>query len=75
MGDAEVERVAQAVQLACESCGRRREDGAASLGTLGQIPPLECAPTVATILAQMGIDAVGVAAGVVFEAADVDRLS
>ncbi|HEY6409183.1 MAG TPA: RelA/SpoT family protein, partial [Ktedonobacteraceae bacterium] len=44
------------------------------LQSLRQISPLEHALAVATILAQMHIDAVGVAAGVVFEAVDAELL-
>src|SRR6266567_4980152 len=39
------------------------------------IPPLEHALAVATILADMHIDAVGVAAGLLFEAVDAERLA
>src|SRR5437660_11254754 len=74
MGDSEVEQVAQAIQLAQETSGSVRDHRVASLQTLRQISPLEHALAVATILAQMRIDAVGVAAGVVFEAVDADLL-
>lgn len=74
MGDSEVEQVAQAIQLAQETSGSVRDHGEASLQTLRQISPLEHALAVATILAQMRIDAVGVAAGVIFEAVDADLL-
>src|SRR2546421_12452390 len=67
MGDNEVEQVAQAIQLAQETSGSVRDHRVASLQTLRQISPLEHALAVATILAQMLIDAVGVAAGMVFE--------
>src|SRR5918911_447714 len=75
MGTAEVEQVAQAIQLAQETCGGVREHAKPSLETLRLISPLEHALAVATILAQMHIDAVGVAAGVIFEAVDADLLS
>ena len=65
MGDNEVEQVAQAIQLAQETSGSVRDHRVASLQTLRQISPLEHALAVATILAQMRIDAVGVAAGMV----------
>ncbi|HEX9133828.1 MAG TPA: RelA/SpoT family protein [Ktedonobacteraceae bacterium] len=68
MPPAEVEQVAQALQLARETCE----------GVRGErpIPPLEHALAVATILAQiMHVDAVGVASGLVFEAVDSDLLS
>jgi GTP diphosphokinase / guanosine-3',5'-bis(diphosphate) 3'-diphosphatase len=74
MGDSEVEQVAQAIQLALETSGSVRDHGEASLQTLRQISPLEHALAVATIMAQMRIDAVGVAAGVIFEAVDADLL-
>src|SRR3989440_5878129 len=75
MGATEVEQVAQAIQLAQETSRGVREHGEASLETLRLISPLEHALAVATILAQMHIDAVGLAAGVVFEAVDADLLS
>src|SRR6266404_1307955 len=68
MPPAEVEQVAQALRLAQDTCG----------GVRGKrpVPPLEHALAVATILAEiMHIDAVGVAAGLVFEAVDSDLLS
>src|SRR5438309_5665979 len=74
MGDSEVEQVAQAIQLAQETSGSVRDHGVASLQTLREISPLEHALAVATILAQMRIDAVGVAAGMVFEAVDAELL-
>ncbi len=67
MPPAEVEQVAQALRLAQDTCG----------GVRGKrpVPPLEHALAVATILAEiMHIDAVGVAAGLVFEAVDSDLL-
>ena len=74
MAPAEVKLVAQAIQLAQESCGSVHEHGDATLQSLRQISPLEHALAVASILAQMRIDAVGVAAGMVFEAVDADLL-
>lgn len=66
MTHSDIESVKQALQLALETChdvtGPR------------PLPPLEHALAVATILAQMHIDAVGVAAGLVFEAVDADLL-
>src|SRR5258708_7796295 len=67
MPPAEAEQVAQALRLAQDTCG----------GVRGErpVPPLEHALAVATILAEiMHIDAVGVAAGLVFEAVDSDLL-
>ncbi len=63
----ELERVTQALLLARETCQ----------GVIGirLIPPLEHALAVATILAQMHIDGVGVAAGLLFEAVDADLLA
>ena len=72
MGDSEVEQVTRAIQLAQQACGGVRDHGEASLQTLRQISPLEHALAVATILAQMHIDAVGVAAGMIFEAVDAE---
>ena len=68
MPPAEVDQVAQALRLAEETCG----------GVRGKrpVPPLEHALAVTTILAEiMHIDAVGVAAGLVFEAVDSGLLS
>lgn len=66
MTPAELEHIRQALQLAQETC----------LGIAGErpIPPLEHALAVATILAEMHIDAVGVSAGLVFEAVDAELL-
>ncbi len=75
MGPGEIEQVMQAIQLAQESCGEVRDHREASLQTLRSISPLEHALAVTTILAEMHIDAVGVAAGVVFEAVDADLLT
>src|SRR5438105_10883701 len=75
MGTVEVEQVAQAIQLAQETCAGVREHSKASLEPLRLISPLEHALAIATILAQMHIDAVGIGAGVNFEAVDADLLS
>ncbi|MFL5624525.1 MAG: RelA/SpoT family protein [Ktedonobacteraceae bacterium] len=75
MGPGEIEQVTQAIQLARESCGEVRDHREASLQTLRSISPLEHALAVARILAEMHIDAVGVAAGVVFEAVDAELLT
>ena len=63
----DVDKVILAAQLALETCR----------GVEGErpIPPLEHALAVTTILAQIHIDAVGLAAGLVFEAVDADLLS
>src|SRR6266568_898726 len=74
MSESEVELVAQAIQLAEETSAGVSEHREASLQSLRQLSPLVHALAVATILAQMHIDAVGVAAGVVFEAVDADLL-
>jgi GTP pyrophosphokinase len=75
MSAAEIEQVTQALQLAQESSGGVHDHREASLQTLRLISPLEHALAVATILAEMHIDAVGVAAGVVFEAVAADLLA
>src|ERR1700676_3762367 len=75
MTSAEVEQVAMALQLAQKTCGGIREHNEASLPTLQRIPPLEHALAIATILTEMHIDAIGVSAGLVFEAVDAERLS
>jgi guanosine-3',5'-bis(diphosphate) 3'-pyrophosphohydrolase len=64
----EVQRVTRALQLAQETCQ----------GVVGQraIPPFEHALAVATIMAQLlHSDAVGIGAGLLFEAVDADLLS
>ena len=63
----EVQRVTRALQLAQEACQ----------GVVGErfIPPFEHALAVATIMAQMHSDAVGIGAGLVFEAVDANLLS
>jgi guanosine-3',5'-bis(diphosphate) 3'-pyrophosphohydrolase len=70
MAQAEVEQVSLALQLAQDTC----KDLHDSLSPTS-IPPLEHALAVATILADMHIDAVGVAAGLLFEAIDAERLA
>src|SRR5947199_1794910 len=75
MGDSEVEQVSGALQLAQKACGDVRDHGEASLQTLRQISPLEHALAIAMILAHMHIDAVGIAAGMIFEAVDAELLS
>ncbi len=70
MAPAEVEQVSLALQLAQDTC----KDLHNSLSPTS-IPPLEHALAVATILADMHIDAVGVAAGLLFEAVDAERLA
>jgi len=75
MTEAEVEQVARAIQLAQETSGAAREHNQATLQCLRQLPPLQHALAVATILAETRIDAVGVAAGVVFEAVDAELLA
>ncbi len=68
MNAEEVKRIIGALHLAQEKCK----------GVIGvrPIPPLEHALAISTILAQlMHADAVGVAAGLVFEAVDADLLS
>src|SRR5258707_8697812 len=75
MGAAEIEQVTQALHLAQESSGVVHDHREASLQTLRLISRLEHGLAVATILAEMHIDAVGVAAGVVFEAVAADLLA
>lgn len=66
MAPSEIELVQSALRLALETC--RDVTG------LHPIPPLEHALAVATILAQMHIDAIGISAGLVFEAVDAGLL-
>src|SRR5579885_655479 len=66
MPPAEREQVQRALALARETCEGVRG--------LRLIPPLEHALAIARILAQMHIDAIGVSAGLVFEAVDADLL-
>ncbi|MEO7020210.1 MAG: RelA/SpoT family protein [Ktedonobacteraceae bacterium] len=63
----ERELVQHALRLAWETCE----------GVRGPrlIPPLEHALAIANILAAMHIDAIGVSAGLIFEAVDADRVS
>ncbi len=75
MTPAEVEQVAVALQLAQKTSGGVREHNEASLQTLQRIPPLEHSLAIATILTEMHIDAIGVSAGLIFEAVDAGRLS
>src|SRR5438128_107408 len=67
MAPPEIEVVQHALQLALATCR--------DVAGLRPIPPLEHALAVATILAQMHIDAIGVSAGLVFEAVDANLLS
>ncbi|MBE3558747.1 MAG: bifunctional (p)ppGpp synthetase/guanosine-3',5'-bis(diphosphate) 3'-pyrophosphohydrolase [Ktedonobacteraceae bacterium] len=66
MSPADIDLVIQALRLAHETCQ----------GVAGErpFPPLEHALAVTIILAQTHIDAIGVAAGLVFEAVDADLL-
>src|SRR5258708_4590206 len=64
MPPAEIELVQKALRLAQETC--------AGIRGLRLIPPLEHALAVATILAQIHIDAVGVVSRLMFEAVDAD---
>ena len=75
MTPVEVEQVAVALQLAQKTCGGVREHSEASLPSLQRIPPLEHALAVAAILTEMHIDAIGVSAGLIFEAVDAGRLA
>ena len=61
---AEKEQVQKALQIA-----RETSEGVRGLRP---IPPLEHALAIATILARMHIDAIGVSAGLIFEAVDAD---
>ncbi len=67
MPPAEQEQARKALQLARETCEGVRG--------LRLIPPLEYALAVATILAHIHIDAIGVSAGLIFEAVDADLVS
>src|SRR5258706_1401413 len=67
MPPVEVELVQHALQLAQETCGNVRGERA--------LPPLDYAIAVATILAQMHIDAVGVVSGLIFEADYAELIS
>ncbi|HTI14017.1 MAG TPA: RelA/SpoT family protein [Dictyobacter sp.] len=69
MAPAEIEHIQKAFQLALEAC-----QGVPGT-SVRPIPPLEHALAVTTILAQtMHVDAIGIAAGLVFEAVDADLL-
>ena len=67
MPPAEQELAEKALQLAQATC--------AGVRGLRPIPPLEHALAIANILAQMHIDAIGVSAGLIFEAVDADLLA
>ena len=67
MAPAEVEQVRQAFELAQTACGDTRGER--------QLTLIAHALAVATIIAEMHIDAVGVASGLIFEAVDADLLS
>src|SRR5579885_3167345 len=75
MGEREVEQVARALKLARETFRGVQEHREASLPYLRLLSPLEHALAVGTILAQMHIDAVGVSAGLIFEAVDAGRMT
>ena len=64
MSPAETEQVAQAYALASSVCGEAYGEKGLTL--------IEHALAIATILAEMHIDAVGVASGLIFEAVDAD---
>jgi len=66
MAPAEVEQVRQAFELAQTACGDARGER--------QLTLIAHALAVATIIAEMHIDAVGVASGLIFEAVDADLL-
>ncbi|GHO44672.1 (p)ppGpp synthetase [Ktedonospora formicarum] len=68
MSDDDVAMVERALHLVLEACG---------IVEAGErlVPPLEYALGIADILASMHMDAAGVAAGLVFEAADADLVS
>ncbi len=74
MAPAEVEQVLQALQLAQDVSQGVRDHSAASLQILRLNPSLEQAIAVGTILAEMRIDAVGIAAGIVYEVVDAELL-
>jgi len=67
MAPAEVEQVRQAFELAQTACGDTHGER--------QLTLIAHALAVATIIAEMHIDAVGVASGMIFEAVDADLLS
>ena len=67
MSPSEINMVVKAYQLALETCQ--------DVTGIRPIPPLEHALAVTTILAQMmHVDAIGISAGMVFEAVDADLL-
>ena len=69
MNSQEIDMVAKAFQLVLESCHQGVEE-------MHLLPRLERALAVTTILAQvMHVDAIGIAAGLVFETVDADLLS
>src|SRR5260370_18290411 len=67
MPSAEKEQVQQALRMARETCEGKRG--------LRLLPPLEHALAIAKILAQLHIDAIGVSAGLIFEAVDAAPLA
>ena len=67
MSVAEAEQVAHAFSLAWSACGALQGEKGLTL--------IEHALAIATILAEMHIDAVGVASGLIFEAVDADLVS
>lgn len=75
MKSPEVEQVDRALHLAQEVCRGISAHPDASLQVLRPIPPLEHALAVATVLANMHIDAIGIAAGLIFEALDAELLT
>jgi GTP diphosphokinase / guanosine-3',5'-bis(diphosphate) 3'-diphosphatase len=75
MEEREVEQIDRALKLAQDTFRGVSEHAEASLPYLRRLSPLEHALAVGTILAQMRIDAVGVSAGLIFEAVDAGRLT
>ncbi len=67
MSPAEAEQVAHAFSLAWSACGALQGEKGLTL--------IEHALAIGTILAEMHIDAVGVASGLIFEAVDADLVS
>src|SRR5690349_19980535 len=67
MSPIEAEQVAQAFSLAWSACGTLHGEKGLTL--------IEHALAIATILAEMHIDAVGVSSGLIFEAVDADLVS
>src|SRR5436305_14764906 len=66
MGTVEVEQVAQAIQLAQETCAGVREHSKASLEPLRLMSPLEHALAIATILSRMHTDHIGIDADMLY---------